>query len=162
MLVRKTDSWPPKEAEARDLSHESVHEGPLLEHIRLIESEEGKTMKNVSIRAKANQYLINNALNIHGYYRDDVYPNRFQVCTGININGGMQQKIPNAIHMYNVYRYDANGPLDEEVKEFKKYLELYNLNVISTADRFTVFPFPFKYLHEYICMLDSKKRASSK
>ena len=25
MLVRKTDSWPPKEAEARDLSHESVH-----------------------------------------------------------------------------------------------------------------------------------------
>ena len=80
----------------------------------------------------------------------------------ININGGMQQKIPNAIHMYNVYRYDANGPLDEEVKEFQKYLELYNLNVISTADRFTVLPFPFKYLHEYICMLDSKKRASSK
>ena len=25
LLVRKTDSWPPKEAEARDLSHESVH-----------------------------------------------------------------------------------------------------------------------------------------
>lgn len=139
-----------------------IDEGPLLEHIRLIESEEGKNMKNVSIRAKDNQYLISNVLNIHGYYRDDVYPNMFQVCTGININGGMQQKIPNAIHMYNVYRYDANGPLDEEVKEFKKYLELYNLNVIATSDRFTVLPFPFKYLHEYICMLDSKKRASSK
>lgn len=139
-----------------------IDEGPLLEHIKLIESEEGKNMKNVSIRAKANQYLISNVLNIHGYYRDDVYPNMFQVCTGININGGMQQKIPKAIHMYNVYRYDENGPLDEAVKEFQKYLELYNLNVISTADRFTVLPFPFKYLHEYICMLDSKKRASSK
>ena len=43
----------------------------------------------------------------------------------------------------------------------EKYLELYNLNVIATSDRFTVLPFPFKYLHEYICMLDSKKRASS-
>lgn len=139
-----------------------IDEGPLLKHIEFIESEEGKNMKNVSIRAKANQYLINNALNIHGYYRDDVYPNMFQVCTGININGGMQQKIPNAIHMYNVYRYDANGPLDEEVKDFQKYLDLYNINVISTSDRFTVLPFPFKYLHEYICMLDSKKRAGSK
>lgn len=139
-----------------------IDEGPLLEHIRLIESEEGKTMKNVSIRAKDNQYLISNVLNIHGYYRDDVYPNMFQVCTGININGGMQQKIPKAIHMYNIYRYDEIGPLDEEVKEFQKYLELYNLNVIATSDRFTVLPFPFKYLHEYICMLDSKKRASSK
>lgn len=138
-----------------------IDEGPLLEHIRLIECEEGKSMKNVSIRAKANQHLITNALNIHGYYRDDVYPNMFQVCTGININGGMQQKIPKAIHMYDVYRYDENGPLDKDVKEFQKYLELYNLNVISTADRFTVLPFPFKYLHEYICMLDSKKRANS-
>ena len=137
-----------------------IDEVPLLEHIRLIESEEGKNMKNVSIRAKANQHLITNALNIHGYYRNDVYPNKFQVCTGININGGMQQKIQKAIHMYDVYRYDENGPLDEDVKEFQKYLELYNLNVIATADRFTVLPFPFKYLNEYICMLDSKKRAN--
>ena len=43
-----------------------IDEGPLLEHIKLIESEEGKNMKNVSIRAKANQHLRNQA-GILGY-----------------------------------------------------------------------------------------------
>ena len=136
-----------------------IDEAPLLHFIYRVESGDNSDIGHIDLRAKENQYLINNSLNIHCYETKSDSPreigmamqfgeNVLDICAGVNVNGGLQSKITRAVHMYRVFCND-----DNKILEFIKFMNMMNLNAITTIDRFTVLPYPFKYLREYKKML---------
>ena len=135
-----------------------IDEKPMLEHIYKVENGALADGESESLRAKSNQHLIENALNIHCYLCENEIVPSIQICSGIILNGGMNRKIPKAIHMYNVCCYNSKGLDEEHLKAACKYLDLMKLNCITSSERFTVLPFPFHYVREYKNYLNALKK----
>lgn len=135
-----------------------IDEIPMLEHIQKVENKTLADGVSQSLRAKDNKHLIENALNMHCYLCQNETILNIQICSGIILNGGMNKKIPKAVHMYKVYCYDSIGLDEEHLKDVVKYLDLMKLNCITSSERFTVLPFPFHYVREYKNYLNALKK----
>lgn len=99
---------------------------------------------NVKFRNKKNSLFITNLLDLKMFYGEDEYGNDiiyyFTSLMGSNLKS---ESIPKAPCVRKVTGIDA-------CNLFRKYRAFIEVNFITSNNRFTVYPFQFKYLNEYI------------